>query len=363
MENPTDQAEAEASIATDTAQVNSGPSRNRTVAVRRKAAKRTHPFDLAAEELHLVPSLSLSSPQAEGIPAARKKPRLDEPLPVATDEAARKTAPPGVSVGLPPPPPPPAADNDDANANADHVTVTRRSWTLEEDAKLTSAVTNTSQKKCSKEYKTNWAAIAALVPSRTSSQCRKRWKYALDPTIDRVSGRTGKWSEDEDKNLKDAVQTHGGKNWETIAALVPGRTKIQCSSRWCNILAINIDPMKARAGKWTADENIKLKDAVQTHGGKDWAAIAALVPGRTKMQCRDRWKGALDSNIDPTTARVGKWSEDEDKKLKGAVPTHGGKNWKEIAALVPGRTKSQCRKRWHNVLKPSIDLASGHTGK
>jgi myb proto-oncogene protein len=163
--------------------------------------------------------------------------------------------------------------------------------------------------------------------------------------------------------LKDAVQTHGGKNWEKIAALVPGRSEMQCSSRWHDALVSNIDPMTACTGRWTAVEDIKLKDAVQTHGGKDWAAIAALVPGRTKLQCRMRWKDALDSNIDPTTVRAGKWSEDEDKKLKGAVLTHGGKNWDKIAALVPGRTKKQCNKRWHNALKPNIDRASGHTGK
>ncbi len=92
MQNPTDQAEAEAS--------NNGLNLNRTVTVRRNAAKRTHPFDLAAEELHLVPSSSLSSPQAEDIPPARKKPRLEEPLPTIIDEATGKTASPDVSVGL-----------------------------------------------------------------------------------------------------------------------------------------------------------------------------------------------------------------------------------------------------------------------
>jgi hypothetical protein len=45
---------------------------------------------------------------------------------------------------------------------------------------------------------------------------------------------------------------------------------------------------------WTEDEDSKLKIAVQTHGGKDWAAIAALVPSRTKIQCHDRWHNALD---------------------------------------------------------------------
>jgi hypothetical protein len=31
---------------------------------------------------------------------------------------------------------------------------------------------------------------------------------------------------------------------------------------------------------------------------------------------------------------VGNWEEDENKKLKDAVPAHGGKNWEEISALV-----------------------------
>jgi hypothetical protein len=427
MQNPTDQAEAAPSIATDTTSINSGPSWNRAVAVRRKAAKRTHPFDLAVGELHLVPSSS--PPQAEDVPSARKKPRLDEPLPAVTNEADAKTASVDVSVGLPPPP---AADNDDANANADPVTdaqpsaaATRvirhfRHWTSEEDAQLTSAVTNTSKKKYGKEYKTNWAAVASLVPSRTSSQCRGRWCKALDPSIDRATGhkgkwtaaetiklkdavqmhggnnwraiaalvpgrteiqcnsrwhaildttvdpttaRAGKWSADEDMKLKNAAQTHGGKDWATVAALVPGRTKKQCRQRWHDSMAVNIDPMKARAGKWTADENIKLKDSVQTHGDKDWAVIAALITGRTNLQCRKRWKDALDSIIDPTTARSGKWSEDEDKNLKGAVLTHDGKDWDKIAALVSGRTMVQCRKRWHKFLKPNTVLASGHPDK
>jgi hypothetical protein len=46
-------------------------------------------------------------------------------------------------------------------------------------------------------------------------------------------------------------------------------------------------------GKWSEEEDIKLKDAVQTHGGKDWVAIAKLVPRRTKKQCWSRWQKLL----------------------------------------------------------------------
>jgi hypothetical protein len=74
----------------------------------------------------------------------------------------------------------------------------------------------------------------------------------------------------------------------------------------------------------------------------DWVAVAALGQGRTQIQYHNRWNRALDSNIDPAT---GKWIEDKDKKLKDAVGPHGTKNWKKLAALVPGRTKIQCGKR------------------
>jgi hypothetical protein len=120
---------------------------NRLVMLRRKAAKRTLPFDLTAEELLVS--------QDDDIPAARKKPRLEEPLTTTTDEATKKAASSNVSVGLPPPP---AADDDD-DLNADAVTDTQPNdgatratarWTTDEDVQLTSAVTNTSKKKYGK---------------------------------------------------------------------------------------------------------------------------------------------------------------------------------------------------------------------
>jgi hypothetical protein len=75
---------------------------------------------------------------------------------------------------------------------------------------------------------------------------------ALDPSIDRANGRTGKWTEDEDSKLKDAVQTHGGKNGAAIAALVPGRTKKQCHKKWHTALDPSIDRVNERADKYTS---------------------------------------------------------------------------------------------------------------
>jgi hypothetical protein len=277
MQNPIEQAKA--SILKYTTATRSGPEWNHAVKVRRKAGKRTLPFGRIEEELEL-----LSPPHGEAVPA-RKKPRFEEPLPATSDQDTRETASPDLSVRLDPP----TADNDDANAdsvtdtqpNAGATQATRR-WTLEEDAKLTSAVANTSKKKRGKEYKTNWLAVAALVPGRTRNQCCTRWLYTLDPSIGRASGRKGNWTAVEDEKLKHAVHTHCDRDWGAISALVPGRTKKQCASRWHSILDPSLVVAAGRTGKWVEDEDSKLKDAVQTHGEKDWAAIAALVPGRTK---------------------------------------------------------------------------------
>jgi hypothetical protein len=54
--------------------------------------------------------------------------------------------------------------------------------------------------------------------------------------FDRASGRKGKWTADEDSKQQDAVQTHDGENWGAATALVPGRTectyKLKDAASW-----------------------------------------------------------------------------------------------------------------------------------
>jgi hypothetical protein len=97
----TDQVEAPI----PTEPVINGPNLNLTVTVRRKVAKRSDPLFIAPSP-QTIPTPPPPSPQAEEIPA-RKKRRIEEPLPTTTDEAAKKTAPPDLPEGLPPPATPP----------------------------------------------------------------------------------------------------------------------------------------------------------------------------------------------------------------------------------------------------------------
>jgi hypothetical protein len=261
MQNPIDQGDTAvpaetvmASNAPDLMTIN-GPNLNRTFTARRKVAKRSESWYHKPPLQNIAAPLPLS-PQA--VIPARKKQRLEEPLPTTRDEDARKTASPDVSVGLPLA----TADDDDDDANEESVTDTQpnagatgasRHWTPEEDTKLTSAVTNTCKKIWGKEYKIDWIAVAALVPGRTQGQCQSRWRYALDPSIDQMNGSEGKWIADEVKKLKDAVEKHGVNNWAAIVLLVPGRTQKQCNSRWRDNLEPSIDQMNGRTCKWRAE--------------------------------------------------------------------------------------------------------------
>jgi hypothetical protein len=74
-----------------------------------------------------------------------------------------------------------------------------------------------------------------------------------------------------------------------------------------------------------------------------------VVPSRTDEQCRRRWV----HNLDPAGKIAGRWNGDEDTKLTEAVKKHAN-NWVAVAAMVPGRTDDQCRKRWTQTLGRQI---------
>jgi hypothetical protein len=397
MPDPSEQAGA----FVPTENVRNGPNVNMsgtTFTVRRKVAKRIYPWDLPASEVHLVQVVP------EGIPA-KKKPRLEEQFPTTTDEGASDTdsydAKVATAVNLSTPllqdSPKEEQDgvrrsqrardnpigfynnerilygptNDDRalpvakaivvgarrstrtrgpgtfgdNKSVDFAPTMNAAtlatklqnswratdkWTPEEHAQLTRAV---------QKHGKNWVAIAALVRGRTNDQCRRKWLRSLEPI-------TIKWTAKEDAQLTSAVKKHG-KNWVAIAALIQGRTNDQCRCRWRD-LERTISWAK---GKWTAKEDGQLTSAVKIHGN-NWFAVAALILGRRRSQCRCRWE-----KLYPTSGWAkGKFTTEEDAQLTSSVKKHG-KNWVAIAALLRGRTNDQCRCRWRD-LDPTIERVS-----
>ena len=89
--------------------------------------------------------------------------------------------------------------------------------------------------------------------------------------------RRSPWSPNEDDLLRKAVKKHGSApdiTWTSVAAVVPGRSAKQCRERWCN----HIDPSISHE-PWSEEENALLLRRYQDHDGK-WCEIAAALPGR-----------------------------------------------------------------------------------
>ena len=88
--------------------------------------------------------------------------------------------------------------------------------------------------------------------------------------------RCGKWTFEEDERLKAAVQRTGAKNWRKVADIVGGRTSIQCLHRWTKILQPGLVK-----GAWTKEEDNLLRDWVRKEGATKWAQAAQAIVGRS----------------------------------------------------------------------------------
>ncbi|KAF0699876.1 Aste57867_9586 [Aphanomyces stellatus] len=148
-----------------------------------------------------------------------------------------------------------------------------------------------------------------------------------------------RWTPEEDDMLRQAVETHGERNWKSIAEIVPGRNHTQCLQRWTKVLAPGLIK-----GHWRPDEDDVLRQLV-AEGRKNWGQVAARIPGRTSKQCRERWYNHLDPNI-----IRGDYTQEEDQVIIEAQQRIGNR-WSAIAAMLPGRTEDAVKIRWKSLCR------------
>ncbi|KAL6074235.1 Transcription factor MYB3R-1 [Balamuthia mandrillaris] len=208
-----------------------------------------------------------------------------------------------------------------------HPSINKRSFTKQEDKRLL---------ELAKKYKGHdWETIAReLGTNRTPVQCFKRYQRSLNTNMMR-----SKWTEEENKTLVEAVKRYGEKNWQQVANCLEGRTGQQCLHRWQKTLNPEI-----RRGRWTAHEDMLLTLAVKAYGHKNWIKIQSHVPGRTDVQCRERWMNVLNPGVNN-----GPWTNEEDEKLREAIAQHGLGKWSQVAQMMPMRTDNQCWRRWKTL--------------
>lgn len=159
-----------------------------------------------------------------------------------------------------------------------------------------------------------------------------------------VTPRRRYWSAEEDKRLRHMVACLSDKRgkegqWDKISQYIGTRTAKECRARWFQCLHPNL-----RRGKWTREEDEKLKDAFRRLGPA-WARIAEEVPGRTDDQCSKRFNDVLSPTVQQ---RLRPWSDSEDKLLLDLFDKYGPK-WQQISQAMNARTGLTCRNRWRKL--------------
>ncbi|THV01376.1 hypothetical protein K435DRAFT_655301 [Dendrothele bispora CBS 962.96] len=150
----------------------------------------------------------------------------------------------------------------------------RRAWSAQEDQMLLEAVNKGICNPCP----SRWSAIATHIPNRTNKDCRKRWFAHFATDIIK-----GAWTPEEDNRLMEAMEKYGPK-WSKIAAVVKTRNSDQCAKRWKDTLDPTIDRTN-----WSAEADEILMRAVQEHG-RLWTKIVNLYfPGKTGLAAKNRY--------------------------------------------------------------------------
>ncbi|XP_061185321.1 uncharacterized protein LOC133193413 [Saccostrea echinata] len=192
--------------------------------------------------------------------------------------------------------------------------------------------------------KVDWLMIANFIfgGKREEKECEIMWNNVLHPSINKE-----KWSTQETKHLQELANKYNMKNWPAIAhELGTGRTPFQCLQFYQHSLN---DAYHNRP--WSEEEDEMLKevvDSVRVGNKISFAQVSYFLDGRSQNQCQSRW-----NQINPTTKR-GRWTLQEDCLLMTAVQLHGAKNWRLLQEYVPGRTALQCRDRYNHCLNPAI---------
>ncbi|CAO3592550.1 unnamed protein product [Absidia cylindrospora] len=186
-------------------------------------------------------------------------------------------------------------------------------------------------------YEGNWERIASeLKTDRTAGQCFSHYQAKF-----KGYDQKRPWTAEDDQALQDAVALIGERNWQQVAVLIGGRSGQQCLHRWVK----SINPA-IRRSRWTSEEDAALKASVAVYGAGAWSYIQRHIPGRTDMQCRERWTNVLDPNL-----VHGQFTPEEIERLKELVNKHGRK-WSVIAEHMPGRTDNICLRTWNKMNQP-----------
>ncbi|KAL4527417.1 hypothetical protein Ndes2526B_g08892 [Nannochloris sp. 'desiccata'] len=199
-------------------------------------------------------------------------------------------------------------------------------------------------------------STTTTLPTTTTTITRKRTPLACMARYQQLLHATRGTQEFTDADRERLIQIVNkvGVQWKRVAEEFGGPwSDDQLMHQWRRHAQRHeggVDGMPAaavvpRRGKWLPEEDESLLTAVALYG-KKWSHVAKLVPGRSDVQCRERYANCLDPEVNKEP-----WNEHEDDILREHIENFtnqatGKVKWSSIAELIPGRTDYAVKKRW-----------------
>ncbi|KAL3133054.1 hypothetical protein ABBQ38_006960 [Trebouxia sp. C0009 RCD-2024] len=194
-----------------------------------------------------------------------------------------------------------------------------------------------------------WQERIGPVNGRSGKANRIHWHNHCSPSIN-----DAEWSPEEESELLEIAQQYHHRNWEDVAEVLgTGRT-----AQACLLQVKRRDQLTQGKGAFTEEEQQRIRDGISLYG-QNWTEIASHVGGgRDRQQVMHHYKNVMD------VTRKGRWLPEEDRQLSQAVSIVGERKqnkWSSVAERVYGRSQTQCRERWCNVLDPTVKTGTPWT--
>ena len=260
-------------------------------------------------------------------------------------------------------------------AFASEATDLRRRWSESDEKQLKALVDN----------KTSWAVIGATF-GRTEEACKKHYSKVFpasstsSSSVDAaplgvamlgggddittaaydISGATQsatttpskwnvktlkRWTDEEDEQLRQLVETYGRKNWAVISSKLVNRSSDACECRWRDKLYPKLLNLEK-----------ELRD--QIAGGQVDPTAAALAPAAPLVEAANKAVPNVFNTVDAMMPVQSRYTAAEDELLRGLIDTYGSSgnaSWEKIASMMNGRSVHSCRMRWKQALRHTVD--------